>query len=240
MLHEYDIMEFIETQISLFHKARLDSLYNLKIKPLLKRKNPYLYKAKNILFANDFVKSLLDAHLSSQEEAIFGDFLERLAIFINGKVYGGSKSSAEGIDLEFYKEGVRYIVSIKSGPNWGNSSQIKKLKSDFERAKRILRTSGCTDEVIAVNGCCYGQCKRADQNSYYKFCGQKFWEFISGNSELYINIIKPLGYKAKEKNEEFCKQYAALINTLLEEFLPEFCCDGCIDWEKIVLFNSRL
>ena len=31
-----------------------------------------------------------------------------------------------GIDLEFDKDGVRYIVTIKSGPNWGNSSQIGK------------------------------------------------------------------------------------------------------------------
>ena len=85
------------------------------------------------------VKILLDAHLSSQEEGIFGNFLEGLAIYINGKVYGGKKSSAEGIDLEFEKESKRYIVTIKSGPNWGNSRQIAGMKDDFIKAKRIIK-----------------------------------------------------------------------------------------------------
>ena len=111
-------------------KNRLKNLQKLKLNQILKRKNPYLFKAKNILTAQDLVKGLLDAHLSSQEETIFGDFLEGLAIFINGKVYEGKKSSAEGVDLEFNKDGKRYIVSIKSGPNWGNSSQINKMKDN--------------------------------------------------------------------------------------------------------------
>lgn len=135
-----DVMAYVEGNIGNFHSNRLQNLRKLKLSQILKRKNPYLFKAKNILTAQDLVKTLLDAHLSSQEETIFGDFLEGLAIFINGRVYGGRKSSAEGIDLEFDKDGIRYIVSIKSGPNWGNSSQIKKMRDNFQKAKRILRT----------------------------------------------------------------------------------------------------
>ena len=88
----------------------------------------------------EFVKNILDAHLSSQEETIFGRFLEDLAIFVCSQVYGGRKSAAEGIDLEFETDSTKYIVSIKSGPNWGNSSQVKKLRDNFKRAKRILGT----------------------------------------------------------------------------------------------------
>ena len=61
-------------------------------------KNPYLFKAKDINTAQDFVTFILDAHLSSQEETIFGGFLEELAIFICSQVYSGQKSAAEGID----------------------------------------------------------------------------------------------------------------------------------------------
>ena len=77
----------------------------------------------------------MEAHLSSQEETIFGGFLEELAIFICAQVYGGQKSSAEGIDLEFIKDGIRYIVSIKSGPNWGNSNQVARLKDNSQKLK---------------------------------------------------------------------------------------------------------
>lgn len=121
-----DVVLYVEKNIDSFHSKRIKNLESLKLSKILKRKNPYLFKAKNILTAQDLVKTLLDAHLSSQEETIFGEFLEGLSVFICGKVYNGRKSAAEGIDLEFEKENIKYIVSIKSGPNWKNSSQIKK------------------------------------------------------------------------------------------------------------------
>jgi hypothetical protein len=233
-----EIRKHVESNIGTFHQKRLQGIETLKLSNILKRKNPYLFKAKNILKAQDLVQSLTDAYLSSQEETIFGDFLEGLAIFINGKVYGGTKSASEGIDLEFDTDGIRYIVSIKSGPNWGNSSQINKLKDNFTRAKRVLRTGNTKLHVIAVNGCCYGRDNNPDKGDYFKYCGQKFWEFISGNKCLYTEIIKPLGYKAKEKNEEFSEAYAQIINRFTFEFNQKFCEEGKINWQELVKFNS--
>jgi len=135
-----DVRNYVERNIGSFHRARLESLKALKLERILRRKNPYLFKAKNILLPNDLVQTLLDAHLSSQEETIFGKFLEGLAIFINGQVYGGWKSTAQGIDLEFDKDNTRFIVAIKSGPDWGNSSQIRRMKEDFRKAQQTLRT----------------------------------------------------------------------------------------------------
>src|SRR5690606_19982322 len=126
-----------------------------------------------------------------------------LAIFINEKVYSGRKSAAQGIDLEFDLDGIRYIVAIKSGPNWGNSSQITKMQSDFRTAAKTLRTSNSKLQIQAINGCCYGRDNHPDKGDYYKFCGQRFWEFISGEVNLYTEIIEPLGHKSEEKNAEF-------------------------------------
>ncbi len=100
------------------------------------------------------------------------------------------------------------MVNIKSGPNWGNASQIKKMKSDFRTAAKTLRTSNSGLQVVAINGCCYGKSTNPDKGDYFKYCGQRFWEFISGNAELYTEIIEPLGHKAKEKNDEFQQSYA--------------------------------
>jgi hypothetical protein len=178
--------------------------------------------------------------LSSAEETIFGDWMEGLAIFVNQQVYGGWKSSAKGVDLEFDKDGIRYIVSIKSGPNWGNSSQINKLKEDFKSAKKTLRTSKSNLMIEAVNGCCYGKDSSPDKGDYIKYCGQDFWYFISGEKTLYVDIIEPLATKAKERNEEFQKRYAQMINVFTKEFINEFCKEnGEIDWEKLVEFNSE-
>ncbi|MBW4619793.1 MAG: hypothetical protein KME17_10615 [Cyanosarcina radialis HA8281-LM2] len=170
-LEQQEIVSYVEENIPKFHENRINGLRNLKLQTVLKRKNPYLFKAKNVLTASDLVKSLLDAHLSSSEEGLFGGFLEGLAVFICTKTFGGRKSSSEGIDLEFERENVRYIVSIKSGPNWGNSSQIKRMVDNFSKAKRILRTNTSSINVVAVNGCCYGKDDRPDKGEYLKLCG---------------------------------------------------------------------
>ena len=234
-----DISKYVEENIGDFHKKRISSLDSLKLSKVLKRKNPYLFKAKYVLTAERIIRGLVDAHISSNEETIFGDWLEGLAIHINKEVYGGWKSGVTGIDLEFNKDGIRYIVNIKSGPNWGNSSQIAKMISDFKTAKKAIRTSNSGINIVAVNGCCYGRDNNPDKGNYFKYCGQKFWEFISGNANLYTEIIEPLGHKAKEKNEDFMKSYSQMINKFTLGFGKEFCdSNGAIDWKKLVKFNS--
>jgi len=233
------VKDYVSKNIGTFHAAKLDSLSKLELKKILLRKNPYLFKAKNILTSEVLIRQLLDAHLSSQEETIFGSFLEGLAIFICKESYGGTKSSAEGVDLEFIKDKIKYIVAIKSGPNWGNSSQIARMIDNFKQAKRILGTNTAKINIVAVNGCCYGRDNVPDKGDYLKYCGQSFWEFISGDSSLYTEIIEPLGFEAKQKNDDFQTQYATLINKFTIEFSSEFCADGVIDWKKLVELNSK-
>jgi len=215
-------------------------LNKLELKTVLKKKNPYLFKAKYLITAEQIIKGLTDAFISSNEETIFGDWLEELSIFINSKVYNGRKSGITGIDLEFDNNNIRYIVAIKSGPNWGNSSQISKMKADFKTAIKTLRTSNSKLQIVAINGCCYGKDNVPDKGDYFKYCGQRFWEFISGNENLYVDLIEPLGHKAKERNDEFTKSYAKMINKFTKEFIIDFCKDsGEIDWDKLVIFNSE-
>jgi hypothetical protein len=234
-----DVTQYVENNIGTFHEKRIQSLDGLKLVDVLKRKNPYLFKAKYVLTADQIVRGIVDAHISSNEETIFGDWLEGLAIFINGKVFDGRKSGITNIDLEFDNDGNRYIVTIKSGPNWGNSSQITKMAADFKTAKKILRTSNSKLNIIPVNGCCYGRDNKPDKGDYFKYCGQKFWEFISSETNLYVELIEPLGHKAKERNDDFMKSYSQMINKFTKEFTTDFCDkDGAIDWDKLVKLNS--
>ncbi|HED38749.1 MAG TPA: cytosolic protein [Ignavibacteria bacterium] len=236
-----DVSQYVEQNIGTFHQKRIQSLDSLKLSKVLKCKNPYLFKAKFVLTTEQIIRGIVDAHISSSEKGIFGDWLEGLAIFINEKVYEGKKSGIIGIDLEFDNDDKRYIVNIKSGPNWGNSSQIAKMVADFKTAKKTLRTSNSQLNIVAINGCCYGKDNKPDKGDYFKYCGQEFWKFISGNTNLYTEIIEPLGYKAKEKNDDFVKSYSQMINKFTKEFTNEFCKeDGEIDWEKLVRFNSEM
>lgn len=239
MVSDEKLSKFIEESINDYHKKILDKLLKLKLKSVLKRKNPYLFKVKGLDNSNELVKSILDAHLSSQEEAIFGGVLEELAIFVCSVVYGGVKSSAEGIDLEFDKDGIKYIVSIKSGPHWGNANSIKKLKDHFKKAKRILGTNAKKQNVVAVNGCCYGKEGKSDKGEYIKYCGQEFWEHISGDDKLYAKIIAPFGVDANKRNNAFYAEYEKVLERFNIEFSKEFCDkDGVIDWDKLLEYNS--
>ncbi|EAR03031.1 PmeII family type II restriction endonuclease [Maribacter sp. HTCC2170] len=240
MINIGEVKEYVEKNIGSFHQKRIESLNKLELKKVLKRKNPYLFKAKNVLTSGEIVSAIVDAHISSNEETIFGDWLEGLAIFINTKVYGGWKSGIEGIDLEFDIDDKRYIVAIKSGPKWSNSTSLKKLKDYYKQASRTLRTSNSGITVVSINGCCYGRDNKPDKGEYFKFCGQRFWEFISGDENLYKEIIEPLGYKAKERNDDFMKSYSMMINKFTREFSIEFCDEnGIINWEKILELNSK-
>ncbi len=234
-----EIAKYIQTNIPAFHQRRLESLVGLKLDAVLTRKNPYLFKAKNINNAAELVKAILDAHLSSQEETIFGAFLENVAIFACSITLGGIKSSTEGVDLEFTKDGSRYIVSIKSGPKWANSSQLRKMLDNFKKAKVVLRQNSAVQNVIAVNGCCYGRDNKPDKGNYYKYCGERFWTLITGNADLYLDLIEPLGDNAKQRNEEFQVEYDKATNRFTKLFIEEYClADGSIDWQKIVKLSS--
>ncbi|MDO4586331.1 MAG: PmeII family type II restriction endonuclease [Planctomycetia bacterium] len=235
-----DVVQYVEENIKEFHQSRLNKLEQLKLNEVLKKKNPYLFRTKNLLTPESIVRALTDAYISSAEETIFGNWLENLAIFVNEKVYQGKKSGIRGIDLEFDDNNTRFIVAIKSGPNWGNSSQIKKMEIDFSTAMKTLRTSNSRMNIIAINGCCYGKDDNPNKGQYFKYCGQRFWEFISGDADLYLNLIEPLGYKAYEKNREFEQSYSALITRFSREFQDHFCSNnGRIEWEKLIKFNSE-
>ncbi len=235
-----EVYEYVEKNISTFHQRRLDYITTLtKLDNILRQKNPYLFRAKNILTAQDLIKGFLDAFLQSQEETLFGEFIEGLAIFVCKKVFSARKSLLTGIDLEFDKNNSIYIVEIKAGWNWGNASQIKQLKINFENAKKYLEKQ-IGKKVIAVNGCCFGnkKNKNPEKDGYYKICGQEFWQLISEDENFYVEIIKPIGYKAKQKNEEFLEAYAVVVNKFTLEFAQRFCVNGKINWEKLLEFNS--
>lgn len=236
------IADYVEKNIGEFHKARIAKLQSINLKALLSRKNPYLFKAKNIVTAAQMVESLASAYMSSAEESIFGNWMEGIAKFVAEKVYAGYKSAAEGIDLEFDKEGVHYFVSVKSGPSWSNSTSMKEQKQQFRTAVRVFNTSRKTVPTMCIEGCCYGNVNKGYKDSLHeKYCGEKFWTLISGEPTLFVDIVEPLGFKAKEKNEEYYKEYGRMINKLTQEFIAEYCDqEGNIDWDKIVRLNAAI
>ncbi len=140
--------------------------------------------------------------------------------------------------MEFLNEGIHYLVSIKSGENWGNSSQWGKLEQDFKKAEVRLKQQYKSIHVQSILGICYGKSKPSYVRGFKKLAGQNFWYFISENKNLYIDIIDPLGFEAKRHNEKYNQLKAQKINLLTNEFIQKYCNnDGSINWEKLVEIN---
>ncbi len=249
------VQEYVEANIGSFHEKRLATVKNRKLDDVLKRKNPYLFRAKNQTVIQ-LVYGIMDAFLSSQEETLFGDFLEGVATFVASTVFDARKPSVDelrGIDLVLQKQAKTYIIEVKSGPNWGNSSQVQRMLAHFKEAAETLQPQFPDQEIVAVNGCMYGKDRSPHKTGklkaagkpdeiirYWKLCGQDFWYFISDSKDLYTDIIQPLGYRSKQRNGEFLEAYDNFINNLVFEFLSKYRNrDGSVAWEKLTQFVSK-
>ena len=239
------VSQYIEKRISEFHDKREEKLRELDLRKMLTHKNPYLFKARNILTAQDLIKGFLDGYLQTQEGAMFGDVMQDIATFVCGKIFGGERIDKDlnpelkSFDLGFQRDKNYYLVEIKSGWNWGNSTQIRGMKEKTQSVSKNLKIhKDCT--VVIVNGCCFGKRKsNIMPGGYLKICGQEFWEFISGDTQLYIDIIEPIGHRAKERSVSYQKLYSQIVNKFTLAFSLEFCDDGIINWERLTRFISE-
>ena len=135
---------------------------------------------------------------------------------------------------------MRYLIAVKSGKAWGNSTQHKKLREHFKSAVRVLRQNKAVGEIQPTLGICYGRFKTVNDGAVLKIGGQSFWELISGEPELYMDIIEPIGHRAKEFNDAFEVNRGNAENRMAREFIERFCAaDGSIDWPKIVTLVSK-
>lgn len=233
------IQQYVSDNIDFFHVNRVNRLKKLTLSQVLKQKNPYLFRAKNITLASDLINALLDARLSSSEEGSFGGFLEDLAIYVAESTGGGQKSAAEGIDIELIRKGIRYLIAVKSGKNWGNSSQHTALKRSFRTAVKVLRQSHHSKTLQPTLGICYGDFKTVNNGEFLHIGGQSFWYLISGNRNLYIDLVEPLGYEAEKHDKAFKAEKSNIYNRLTREFTISYCDkSGKIDWFKLVRYVS--
>lgn len=233
------IEQYVNENIDSFHKNRIERLSELTLKNVLSNKNPYLFRAKNINRADELIPAILDARLSSSEEGSFGGFLENLAIYVSKNTGGGRKSAAEGIDIELERKNVRYLIAVKSGRNWGNASQHHQLRVNFKTAVRVIRQSRHGGQLQPTLGICYGKFRTVDNGEYLHVGGQSFWHLISGDPDLYIDLIEPVGYKAEQHDKAFRKERDGAYNRMIREFTISYCDErGSIEWPKLVRFVS--
>ena len=238
--NESQVIAAIATALNNFYDSLNRKLDSLHIKEIMKRKNPYLYKAKGIRSVEDIVESVLNAHVSSSEETIFGNtFFEPLAIAASN----GEKALAEGLDIIKYDkdENTFYAIAVKSGTSVFNADSKKKQELNFKAAKK--RADQSKSRYVPIIGYSYGKKKKpkkdAEPQIYQELAGKQFWQKLTGDETFYQKIILYMSSMPEQFAKEYETSYAKAKARLVQEFTELFCNeDGSINWERLVEFNS--
>jgi len=219
-----------------FYRNLTATLDNMDIDRILKRKNPYLYRAKGINNATQIVDGILSAYISSSEETIFGNvFFEPLAIAVSGD----QKAITEGVDITVDKDNTIYSIAVKSGTSVFNANSRKRQEQNFQAAAKRARQA--KKAYVPVVGYGYGRKRiKSGQEKFYKeLAGQDFWAWLTGDSEFYLKIIQYMGTKPDKYAKQFEEAYNRAENRMIREFTVNYCLPGgSIDWDKLVNFNS--
>ena len=234
---EEDVIKSIATALDNFYSALITKVDKLNIKSILKRKNPYLFRAKAMNGASQIVEAILAAFVSSSEETIFGNvFFEPIATASSK----GQKALAEGVDIMVERDNTVYAIAVKSGTSVFNASSKKKQEQNFIAAQKLAQQA--KKRFVPIIGYSYGKKKVTHKGMpkfYMELAGQEFWAEITGDDGFYIKLIEYMDKLPEKYIESFESSYQKASNRLLKEFTNEFCLnDGAIDWRKLVMFNS--
>ena len=232
-----ELGKLIANSLNDFYARRLQSLSTLKLRKILLRKNPYLYKAIGTESATEIVEEILKAYLSSSDEGIFGDsFFEPIAKAVSG----GTVAPSEGVDVAVETKDRYKAISVKSGPNPFNASQVKRQIDEFETLRRRLTKLRKQFDPILGHGYGKKQSPATKIKIYRDISGQQFWDELTGDSEFYQKLILLMEDDVIRKHrEEYHAEYQKAVNRYVREFTTDFCkADGSIDWSKLVAFNS--
>ena len=219
-----------------FYQSLTSALDNINVDKILKRKNPYLYRAKGVNGAAQIVSGILSAYVSSSEETIFGNvFFEPVAPALSG----GQKAVTEGVDITVDKNNAIYSIAVKSGVSVFNADSRKRQEQNFQSAQK--RAQQAKKAFIPVVGYGYGRkrIKPGKEKFYLELAGKDFWHWLTGDPDFYTKIVRFMGTRPDEYAERFAKSYANAENRLLREFTVKYCKeDGSIDWDILIRFNS--
>lgn len=234
---EQAVIQSIGKALDEFYSSLIEKVDELDIKKVIKRKNPYLFRAKAMNGASQIVEAILSAYVSSSEETIFGNvFFEPIAT----AAAQGQKALAEGIDIMVERENTIYAIAVKSGTSVFNADSKKRQEQNFNAAAKLAQQA--KKSYVPIIGYGYGKKKTSNRGTpkiYLELAGKDFWYELTGDEEFYVKLIRIMGNLPEKYVKKFNSSYQKASNRLVREFTQEFCLeDGSIDWEKLVKFNS--
>lgn len=212
-----------------FTKPITEKLSNLKMRDIIKRKNPYLYRASGISTCEELVKRAFTEYTSTIGENYFGSFFESVARIVSG---GVKPASGGEIDLDIRRGNEAFLYTIKSGPGGYNSSIEAKARQDLAHAEQRLRQDRVTTHKTMAYA--YGRRRSSFKDGVEKLASKVFWAQLSGDSAFYIKFLDVCAELMPLFEADTTAPYELLLNEAHELF-----CEGdTIQWDKVMRLVS--
>ena len=171
--NENNVVAAIATSLDDFYTNLISNIDKLNIKKIMRRKNPYLFRAKAMNGAAQIIDAILAAFVSSSEETIFGNvFFEPIAAAASQ----GRKALAEGVDLMVERDNTIYAIAVKSGTSVFNADSRKKQEQNFMAAGKLAQQ--VKKRFVPIVGYGYGKKKLSNRGLpkfYIELAGKDFW-----------------------------------------------------------------
>lgn len=234
---EKKIVTAISVALNEFYHSLITKIDELDIDKIIKKKNPYLFRAKGMSGASQIVDAILAAFVSSSEETVFGNvFFEPIAC----AAAQGSKALAEGVDIMVERGDTIYAIAVKSGTSVFNADSKKKQEQNFNAAHKLAQQA--KKRFVPIIGYGYGKKKQSNKGIpkfYLEYAGKEFWAELTGDDDFYIKLMQLMDNIPEKYVDEFNDAYQRAANRLVKQFTNEFCRDdGSIDWERLLRYNS--
>ena len=204
----------------------LAKLEKIKLREIIKGKNPYLYRATGVSTCEELTSRAFNEYISTMQGNYFGPFFESVARTISG---GHKPAGGAEVDLEIRKGNDTYVYAIKSGAKGCNASSEAKARQDLDYVERRLRQDRVrTHKMIAF---AYGRRKTATvQGNIDKLASKQFWAELSGDSEFYSKFLDACAVLSPLFEADMSAPYQRLLNEAYELF----CEDETIRWDKVI------
>ena len=228
-------------QFDRFLKRRVENLErltleHLKFNVLLTRVTAAMLELET---AEAILRSRLAQHLERGSVTAFGTTLQSIAKDIAGEATG-----VAGADIMLIRDGRRYYVQVKSGPDTANQDIAQNIST-------LLNAARARDpEAVCLLGVCYARPDQIspivrgqlEQRGVGLKVGREFWEFLSGDrgclDEL-LGLASAAADEAAPGGQSFAERVESKLEELTESFGERYGNDLTDEtWRRFLTDNS--
>ena len=231
----------IQRLLENFLRQRARTIRRLKIQDL--HINPFLIRILanelKLKDARTIVRWLVNQRLERGTVTSFGLVLQEVAkVFSEG-------TGVEGADIQKTREGRRYYIQVKSGPNTVPKDMGERISQLLRSARRRNRGSE------ALFGMCYGNREQVSgivrqyvekEGGIDWLAGREFWRFISDDPHCVDEIYQLVADASQNFRDDQGMTLAQIIKAKVQELEKEFTKmygeRGDEMWRKLLEHNS--